>query len=262
MTAPERESARWKGRDEAKDAVRERIWQKLEHDTIGIGPVTSRIPNFVGADLAADKLATLPAYRDADVVKVNPDPAQAWVRLDALQRGKVVYTPVPELVLGMPFVELDPQLLADRGIRFEAVMFSEAFVEVGRHVDFDEIPHIDIAVVGSVAITKAGARIGKGGGFADLELGVFHELGIVDDATTVATTVHDVQVVDDDQVDMLAHDTPLDVIATPTELYLTQTRYPVPAGVDWSSVRADQFADIPFLSELRDTLAHHVGRSR
>ena len=254
MGAPSSDSARWEGRNEKKDGVRDRIWRRLDDEGLGIGPVASRIPNFVGADLAADLLATLPAYLDAEVVKVNPDPAQAWVRLDALRRGKTVYTPVPELTLGLPFVELDPRDLAERGIRFEAVMFSEAFVEVCRHVDFDEIPHIDIAVVGSVATTHAGARIGKGGGFADLEFGVFHELGIVDDATTVATTVHDVQVVDDDQIDMLAHDTPLDVIATPTGLHQTETQYPVPAGVDWSSVRADQFANIPFLSELRDSL--------
>jgi len=258
MRSPEDDSARWEGRNENKDSVRERIWRRLEDEALGIGPVTSRIPNFVGADLAAEMLATLPAYLDAEVVKVNPDPAQAWVRLDALQRGKIVYTPIPELTLGLPFVELDPRDLAERGIRFEAVMFSEAFVEACRHVEFDEIPHIDIAVVGSVATTHAGARIGKGGGFADLEFGVFHELGVVDDATTVATTVHDVQVVDDDQIHMLAHDTPLDVIATPTALHRTETQYPVPVGVDWSNVRADQFADIPFLSNLRDSLTERA----
>ena len=36
---------------------------------------------------------------------------------------------------------------------------------------------LDFVVVGCVAVTRAGGRTGKGGGFADLELGIFRELG-------------------------------------------------------------------------------------
>jgi 5-formyltetrahydrofolate cyclo-ligase len=42
--------------------------------------VIGRIPNFVGAEAAADQLAALPAWEAARVVKANPDKAQRAVR--------------------------------------------------------------------------------------------------------------------------------------------------------------------------------------
>ena len=39
------------------------------------------------------------------------------------------------------------------------------------------MPKLDFGVVGCVAVTRRGGRTGKGGGFADLELGIFRELG-------------------------------------------------------------------------------------
>lgn len=57
---------------------------------------------------------------------------------------------------------------------------------------------VDLVVCGSVAVNRQGARVGKGGGFSDLELGLLIEAGLVDDQTTVATTVHSVQVLDED----------------------------------------------------------------
>jgi 5-formyltetrahydrofolate cyclo-ligase len=47
------------------------------------------------------------------------------------------------------------------------------------------------------------------------------------------------------------HDNALTYIATEDELIVTGARQSETGGVDWSKVRADQFADIPFLSELR-----------
>ena len=113
---------------------------------------------------------------------------------------------------------------------------------------------MDLIVVGCVAVTRNGGRIGKGGGFADLELGIFRELGLVPPTTPILTTVHGLQVVDDRRVLMIAHDSPLDWIITPDEVIETRTTYPQPHGVDWESVQADQYRDIPFLVELRQEL--------
>ena len=110
---------------------------------------------------------------------------------------------------------------------------------------------MDLIVVGSVAVTRAGGRTGKGGGFADLELGIFRELGLVRPSTPIVTTVHGLQVVDRERLVIEAHDSALDWIATPDELIETRTAHPQPRGVDWARVRPDQFADIPFLAELR-----------
>jgi 5-formyltetrahydrofolate cyclo-ligase len=53
---------------------------------------------------------------------------------------------------------------------------------------------------------------------------------------------------------MEAHDSALHFIATEVELIATRTKHPQPSGVDWDKVRPDQFADIPFLSGLRETI--------
>ena len=246
--------ARWAGRHEAKDSLRQDVWSALDHTAAGVGAVRSRIPNYVRAHEAADRLATLEIWQSASVVKANPDPAQAHVRLRALQDGKTLYTPVPELTKSFPFVCLDPADLQSRGVSFENVMFSEGAVEIGVPVGFDEMEPFDLVVVGCVAVTRAGGRTGKGGGFADLELGIFRDMGLVQPATPIVTTVHDSQIVDDERVAMVGHDTPLDWIITPDEAIETRTTYRRPGGVDWRSVQPDQLEGIPFLNDLRARL--------
>ena len=113
---------------------------------------------------------------------------------------------------------------------------------------------IDFIVVGCVAVTRAGGRTGKGGGFADLELGIFRELEKIADGAPIATTVHSSQVVDDRRLVMMPHDSALHFIATEKELIETRTPYAQPAGVDWDRVQPDQYENIPFLKELRSRL--------
>jgi 5-formyltetrahydrofolate cyclo-ligase len=98
------------GTDEAKQAIRERIWALLETAGAAEGDPRGSIPAFVGADAAADRLAALPAWRSADVIKAVPDRAQLPVRVRALTEGKVVYMAVPNMADIRPFYLLDPQL--------------------------------------------------------------------------------------------------------------------------------------------------------
>jgi len=247
--------ARWAGRNSDKDVLRDEVWRNLEATAVNVGPVRSRIPNFAGADLAAWRLARLPAWKAARVVKCNPDPPQIPVRLRALHDGKIVYAPVPELTKGFPFVRLDPATLADKGVDFETVATSQSFVAAGEPVEFEDMETLDFVVVGCVAVTRSGGRTGKGGGFADLELGIFRELGKVGAATPIATTVHSSQVVDDARLPMMDHDSALNYIATELELVDTRTPLRQPAGVDWDRVQPDQYENIPFLKSLRARLA-------
>jgi 5-formyltetrahydrofolate cyclo-ligase len=248
------EQARWEGRNEDKDALRNDVWSRLETNSINVGPVRSRIPNFAGADMAAWHLARVPAWKTARVVKCNPDPPQIPVRLRALYDGKVVYAPVPELTRGFPFVRLDPEALSAKGVSFEIAATADGFLLHGQPVEFEDMEPLDFVVVGCVAVTRAGGRTGKGGGFADLELGIFRELGKVSAATPIATTVHSSQVVDDRRLPMLPHDSALNYIATETELITTRTPYTQPGGVDWDRVQPDQYENIPFLKALRSRL--------
>ena len=42
----------------------------------------------------------------------------------------------------------------------------------------DPIPHLDMLVLGSVAVSESGLRIGKGEGYADLEYAILRAKGI------------------------------------------------------------------------------------
>ncbi len=247
-------AGRWAGRNAGKDAVRHAVWARLESAGVGIGPVWSMIPNFAGADLAAWHLSRHPAWVGAARVKTNPDHAQTPLRILALHQGRVVYTPVPYLTEDFPYLRLDPARLADRGIGFELAATPAGFMQHGERVEFDRIEPLDFCVVGSVAVGRGGGRTGKGAGFADLETGIFRALGLVDDATPMATTVHSLQLVPDADVVLEPHDTPLDLIATEAGLIETGNTQPRPGGVDWAAVRPDQFATIPFLARLRDRM--------
>ena len=79
---------------------------------MNIGPVWSRISNWVGAEVAAKRLSELDIWKRAKVVKCNPDPPQIPVRLRALYDGKLLYMPVPEFGTGeLPWVLLDLSLI-------------------------------------------------------------------------------------------------------------------------------------------------------
>ncbi len=246
--------SRWAGRNGAKAVVRVRVWKSLVEAQISVGPAFDRIPNFVGADLAAKKLSELDEWKRARVIKCNPDPPQIPVRLRALYEGKLLFSPVPCLTRGFPYLRIDPEKLAAKDVDFETAATSQGFMEHGEPIGFEDMPKLDFCVVGCVAVTRLGGRTGKGAGFADLEQGVFRELGLVDAATPIATTVHSSQVVADADVVMESHDSALNYIATELELIATRTPYPQPQGVDWDKVRPDQFADIPLLSALRQSI--------
>lgn len=242
---------RWAGRNTDKDRLRASIWSALVEAGVNVGPVDSRIPNFAGADLAALHLSRTPEWAAARVVKCNPDPPQIPVRLRALYDGKIVYAPVPELTAGFPYIKLDPADLTERGVDFELAATSQGYLIYGEPLEFEAMERIDFAVVGSVAVSRAGGRTGKGAGFADLETGIFRELGILPATTPIATTVHTIQLVDDAVLPMMAHDSALTHVATEAGLIVTHTTHPQPKGVDWSMVQPDQFRDIPFLAALR-----------
>ncbi|MEM1376607.1 MAG: 5-formyltetrahydrofolate cyclo-ligase [Pseudomonadota bacterium] len=248
-------SGKWAGRDANKDSVRNKVWKSLDDSGKALGPTWSHIPNFIGADTAAWHLAQTDAWKRARTVKCNPDPPQIPVRLRALYEGKVLYAPVPYLTKDFPYLRVDPEKLKAKGVSFELAATSEGYVMHGEKLGFHDVGRLDFAVVGSVAVSREGGRTGKGAGFADLETGIFHELGIIDADTPMATTCHSSQLVPNEQVFMMPHDSPLDFVATEHELIVTGNTDPRPQGVAWDVVQDDQFETIPFLKTLRDRMA-------
>ncbi len=245
---------RWAGRDSTKDVVRNDVWARLEQSGIAVGPTWSHIPNFVGADQAAWHLAQTEAWKRARTVKCNPDPPQFPVRLRALYDGKMLYAPAPHLTRDFPYLRIDPKALIEKGVSFELAATSEGYMMHGERIGFEEVEPLDFCVVGSVAVSRDGGRTGKGAGFADLETGIFRDLGTIGPDTPMATSVHSCQLVDPSRVVMMAHDWPLDYVATEAELVVTGNAAPRPSGVSWDDLQPDQLVSIPFLAALRERM--------
>lgn len=245
------QSAEWQGRNSDKDELRQTVWASLKNQRVVKRDPVGHIPNFVDAVAAADKLAELAVWQTAQVVKCNPDAPQKPVRLRALEAGKLLYMAVPRLAKQRCFVALHRQSLEAKGIPLaQAANMRDALI-YGDLVAFAEMQPIDLVVVGCVAVSPRGGRTGKGAGFADLELAMLHESGLVQPGTPIVTTVHGLQIVDDDRLPMASHDWPLDWIVTSEAAISTHTPWPRPGGLDWSTLQPDQLKKIPVLRMLQ-----------
>ncbi|QBI18285.1 5-formyltetrahydrofolate cyclo-ligase [Egibacter rhizosphaerae] len=232
----------------AKRALREEVWQALSDAGAARFPgARNRIPNFSGAEEAAQRLAALPEWDRADAVKANPDAPQRPVRARALEDGLVCYLAVPRLAGEKPFLRLDPDRLEVAPRDAASIKGGEAHGEL---VGVDEMEPVDLVVSGCVAVDRRGARLGKGGGFADLELALAVEAGVVTEDTVVATTVHPLQVVEADRIPLAEHDTTVDVIVTPTEVIRCPRERPRPAEIAWDALTDEKIAAIPLLRRL------------
>ncbi|WP_369077107.1 5-formyltetrahydrofolate cyclo-ligase [Paractinoplanes maris] len=205
---------------------------------------TGRIPRFSAADVAAQRLAETAAWEAAETLKVNPDTAQFPVRLHALAEGKVVYMAVPYLAGPHPFYFLDPAELGEQAPEAATI---DGAARLAPSVGFDEMREIDLAVCGSVAVNRNGARVGKGGGYADIELALLVEAGLITARTVLATTVHELQVVHE-ELPETAHDFRLDVIASPVEVVRCGSPYR-PSGIYPSHLTSSKIASIPILRD-------------
>ncbi|MGD1862573.1 MAG: 5-formyltetrahydrofolate cyclo-ligase [Leptolyngbyaceae cyanobacterium] len=241
-------ASEWQGRHSAKDSLRQTVWEQLKiHRAVKRDPV-GHIPHFHNSEMAAAHLSALAVWQQATVVKCNPDAPQQPVRLQALQDGKLLYMAVPRLAKEQCFVALQREALAAKGVPLtQAANMRDALIH-GRLVAFDAMQPIDLVVVGCVAVSPSGGRTGKGAGFADLELALLQEAGLVLPQTPIVTTVHALQIVE--HLPMLAHDWPLDWIVTPQGAIATQTHWPRPTGLDWQALRPDQLKKIPILQQL------------
>lgn len=235
---------------DAKAALRDEVWSAMEQPGIRRFPAPrNRIPNFVGAEAAAARLRALPIWQRARTIKCNPDSAQLPVRRAALEDGKLLYMAVPRLAERDPFFVLDPDDLATPIAKAATIAGAS---KSARRVDVDAMEPVDLVVAGCVAVDATGARLGKGGGFSDLELAVAGAAGLIGSSTRVVTTVHDVQVLDAGRIPMTAHDVRLDVVVTPTAVVEVRRngRRRLPT-IDWRDLTDEKVASIPLLQRLR-----------
>ena len=233
-----------------KQELRKKIWDLLEEKNVVTfpRPIYGRIPNFIGANVAAEKLVELSLWKKSRAIKSNPDYPQKWVRENALKHGKTVYMAVPRLREEKCFLKLDPRKISNINI---ASTIKGAF-RYGENVYPEEIEKLDVVIIGSVAVTKNGAKIGKGGGFSDLEYVILKNFGIIDDNTPTISTVHPLQIVNY-ALPMEHHDVPLDYIVTRNEIIKTEKMYKKPKNIELN-ILGDRLKDIPILEKLKEKI--------
>jgi 5-formyltetrahydrofolate cyclo-ligase len=235
----------------AKAALRQEIWSAMRAAKVARFPgAAGRIPSFTGAEAAAERLRGLPCWQEAGTLKANPDSAQLPVRQRALEDGKTVYMAVPRLAGPEPFFALDPGHLSEPPRKAASI---SGATRSARRVMLADLDPVDLVVMGCVAAGEDGARLGKGGGFADLEFALATAAGLIGPHTTAVTTVHELQVRPAGTIPLTGHDVLVDFIITPERVIdcrPSRCRRPA-AGICWDDLTEEKIAAIPLLAEQR-----------
>ncbi|XP_059941588.1 methenyltetrahydrofolate synthase domain-containing protein isoform X2 [Mesoplodon densirostris] len=235
----------------SKEDIRGQIWDYMEARNLADfpRPVHHRIPNFKGSFLACQNIKDLEVFARTQEVKVDPDKPLEGVRLLALQSKKTLLVPTPRLRTGL-FNKITPPPGATKDILRKCAT-SQGVRNYSTPVGLDSRVLVDLVVVGSVAVSEKGWRIGKGEGYADLEYAMMVSMGAVSQETPVVTIVHDCQVVDLPETLLEDHDLTVDYILTPTRVITTGCERPKPAGIVWSKISCEMMGKMPVLRSLR-----------
>ncbi|NWT30093.1 MTHSD protein, partial [Cardinalis cardinalis] len=234
--------------------IREEVWEHLEASGLAEfpRPVRGRIPNFKGSLQACCSLRELEVFGRAREVKVDPDKPLEGARLAALQARKTLLVPTPRLRTGL-FNRIVPPPGATKEM-LRRCATSQGVRDFSVPVGLDDKAQVDLVVVGSVAVSEKGWRIGKGEGYADMEYAMMVSMGAVQEDTPVVTIVHDCQVLDIAEELLGDHDLTVDYILTPTRTIQTNCKRPKPQGIMWHKARAlgcsEMLGKIPILKTL------------
>uniref|UniRef100_A0A8C6SJ22 Methenyltetrahydrofolate synthase domain-containing protein n=1 Tax=Neogobius melanostomus TaxID=47308 RepID=A0A8C6SJ22_9GOBI len=234
-----------------KEDIRQRVWHYIEENNLANfpRPVYNRIPNFKGAAQACNKLPVLQEFKSSQTVKVNPDRPQQQARFLTLEAQKTLLVPTPRLRTGL-FNKITPPPGATKE-QLRICSSSQGVRDFSVPVGLDAKVKVDLVVVGSVAVSEKGFRIGKGEGFADMEFGMMASMGAVNESTVVVSVVHDCQVVEIPEGLLESHDLTVDYILTPTRVIKTNCLLPKPHGIIWSKLDIEKLEKIPILKKLR-----------
>ena len=125
------------------------IWSAMSAAKVARFPgAAGRIPNFTGAEAAAERLRATPEWQAASTLKANPDSPQLPVRQRALEDGKTVYMAVPRLAGPEPFFALDPGALSEPARKAASI---SGATRSARRVRLADLSAVELVVMGSVA---------------------------------------------------------------------------------------------------------------
>lgn len=126
-----------------KFSFRRKVWDYMTKNELINFPVSihKRIPNFKGAAEAAQRLAQLDEFKEARVIKINPDKPQEPVRFLALEANKEIIVPIPRLRSGL-FVHVTPVAGATKE-QLKALSSMRGLQQMGKPLGLDS--HIKVS---------------------------------------------------------------------------------------------------------------------
>uniref|UniRef100_A0A2S2NFS7 Methenyltetrahydrofolate synthase domain-containing protein n=1 Tax=Schizaphis graminum TaxID=13262 RepID=A0A2S2NFS7_SCHGA len=240
----------------SKKDIRQKVWEFMEENLLVIfpKPCFNRIPNFKGCNNVSLMLEKLDEFKKAKTIQVTPDKAQETARFLTLNWGKRLLVPLLRLKEGLlqnvslPFAEPSAKMLRSASTQKGLRKWGNKLITLDQNNDV----HIDMIILGSVAVDKKGRRIGIGNGFCDLEFVILSSMNMVTDNTVVVTIVHDVQVFDSLPNDIFKpYDVPVDIIITSNEIIRVENRLNRPKDVFWNYISKRRLLEMPPLQLLR-----------
>lgn len=230
-----------------KAQIRNRVWDLLRRHAIVRAPgVYGRTPRFRGASQSTAHLREADVWRRARRVLVLGESVLEGVRAAAIEDGKQLL--IPDLrrtdsgwVLEIDERRMDPAsaLAAARSAALEGAPYLR-----GR-----EVATVDLMIVGAVAVSGDGDRVGKGRGEADLVYALGRERGFLGAETPVAVIVHDLQILEGIGA-REPTDLPIDLIVTPERSIAVDSILMRPKGVHPCMITPQRLRDFPGLRAI------------
>jgi len=236
-----------------KRSLRVQTWKRIEEKKFGVGfnAIFNRIPCFVGSDKAATLLANTDEFKNAHNIKVNIDRTLHAVKLQVLLANKTLYLPGMRQSTAL-FLKVDVPAEASEEEK-NKILNIQDIDPYRTEISVENKVKLDMVVIGSVVVSRDGYRIGRGNGFADLDIGILTEVGSITPETVIVTVVHDIQVVDSLPTNLFQKfDTPVDLIVTPTEVIRVTNRLPRTKGIYWELLSERRLKLIPVLRVLKE----------
>lgn len=173
--------------------------------------VFGKVPNFIGAEMAAELLAQQPEFEKAKVIFVSPDHVLRRVRELVLEQGKTLAISLPMRLMRQREIKLF-QISERKAIKAAADI--DNFLRYGQPLK----QKIDLAVLSSVVVDRKGNRLTISKGFIDREWQILLESRFVHSGTKIATIAHPLQFADDLSNWITEWDVKVHIIVTPEEV--------------------------------------------
>uniref|UniRef100_A0A182ILR0 5-formyltetrahydrofolate cyclo-ligase n=1 Tax=Anopheles atroparvus TaxID=41427 RepID=A0A182ILR0_ANOAO len=218
--------------------------------------INRKIPYFPEADVVAERLASTTEFQQAKNIKVNIDLAQEAVKLQALWAAKTLFV-APSQKSDYLYAKIKPCNLHGVPLTTQKrIVKMLGGVDTYEELGIEQAEPLDMIVVGCVAVTEQGQRIGKGNGYVDLEIAILVDLGVITNRTVIATTVADEQVYGPLPADLFQpYDFTIDLIVTPTRIIRVANRpEPRAIGVQWGLLSSRRLEVVRVLKKLKERL--------